>query len=191
MSAESGARTAKTRKAPTVRQPTSSTADTIFRRHRCLSRAQAARAAPASPWRWCELRNKPTHRTASPSAAVPEPDPSRSPLPNFSTETPPPPPDILDATSTTMEGAFTHMGNHLVSDSAATINAGAGDDESILDGDLSRGIASTRRRRMDDEETDVYDDDDMESMMSMPVGANGKPAAKAEEDVELPPHACA
>ncbi|KAF1918459.1 hypothetical protein BDU57DRAFT_199939 [Ampelomyces quisqualis] len=36
-----------------------------------------------------------------------------------------------------MEGAFTHMGNHLVSDSAATINAGAGDDESILDHGLT------------------------------------------------------
>jgi regulator of nonsense transcripts 1 len=92
-----------------------------------------------------------------------------------------------------MEGAFTHMGNHLVSDSAATINAGAGDDESILDGDLSRGMAATRRRRMDDEETEVYDDDDdLESMVSMPVdGANGKGEQKADEDVELPAHACA
>ncbi len=93
-----------------------------------------------------------------------------------------------------MEGAFTHMGNHLVSDSAATINAGAGDDESILHGDLSlsRGMTATNRRRMDDEETDVYDDDDMESMVSMPVdGTNGKVGQKAEEDVELPAHACA
>ncbi|OAG09504.1 uncharacterized protein CC84DRAFT_439224 [Paraphaeosphaeria sporulosa] len=92
-----------------------------------------------------------------------------------------------------MEGAFTHMGNHLVSDSAATINAGAGDDESILDGDLSRGITGSRRRRMDDEETDMYDDDDdMESLVSMPVdGANGKAGVKQEEEVELPAHACA
>lgn len=93
-----------------------------------------------------------------------------------------------------MEGAFTHMGNHLVSDSAATINAGAGDDESILDGDLSRGgLTGSRRRRMDDdEETDVYDDDDLESMVSMPVdGVNGKSGIRVEEPVELPPHACA
>lgn len=93
-----------------------------------------------------------------------------------------------------MEGAFTHMGNHLVSDSAATINAGAGDDESILDGNLSRSaLTGSRRRRIDDdEETDLYDDDDMESMMSMPVGgANGTGGMKAEEDVELPSHACA
>jgi regulator of nonsense transcripts 1 len=80
-----------------------------------------------------------------------------------------------------MEGAFTHMGNHLVSDSAATINAGAGDDESILD----HGLTGSRRRRIgeEDDETDIYDDDDMESMASMPVGgANGKPAMRAEEE---------
>ena len=83
-----------------------------------------------------------------------------------------------------MEGAFTHLGNHLVSDSASTINAG--DDESIFD------LQSPRRRRQDDDETDVFDDDDMESMASMAIdGAHGKMAAKAEEDVELPPHACA
>jgi hypothetical protein len=93
-----------------------------------------------------------------------------------------------------MEGAFTHMGNHLVSDSAATINAGAHDDDSILDGDLSRSnLGGPRRRRMDDdEETDIYDDEDMESMVSMPVdGQNGKAGKKAEEEVELPAHACA
>jgi hypothetical protein len=92
-----------------------------------------------------------------------------------------------------MEGAFTHMGNHLVSDSASTINAGAADDESILDGDLGRStLTGTRRRRVDDdEETDVYDDDDMESMASVAVdGVNGK-TLKVEEEVELPPHACA
>ena len=84
------------------------------------------------------------------------------------------------------------MGNHLVSDSAPTINAG--DDESILDGDLGRNtLTGSRRRRVDDdEETDVYDDDDMESMASMAVdGVNGKAGMKAEEEVELPPHACA
>jgi hypothetical protein len=93
-----------------------------------------------------------------------------------------------------MEGAFTHMGNHLVSDSAATINAGATDDESILDGDLSRTtLTGARRRRADDdEETDIYDDDDIESMVSMPVdGRNGKVGLKPEEEVELPAHACA
>ena len=81
-----------------------------------------------------------------------------------------------------MEGAFTHMGNHLVSDSAATINAGIDNDESILGGSLSR------RRRVDDD--DEYDDE--ESLASMPVGGpNGTAAMRAEEpDVELPAHAC-
>jgi hypothetical protein len=91
-----------------------------------------------------------------------------------------------------MEGAFTHLGNHLLSDSGPTINAG--DDESILDGDLGRSnLTSSRRRRLDDdEETDVYDDDDLESMASMAQdGTNGRPGAKADEEVELPPHACA
>jgi regulator of nonsense transcripts 1 len=83
-----------------------------------------------------------------------------------------------------MEGAFTHLGNHLVSDSASTINAG--DDESIFD------LQAPRRRRQDDDETDMFDDDDMESMASMAVDGNhANTAAKAEEDVELPPHACA
>lgn len=87
-----------------------------------------------------------------------------------------------------MEGAFTHLGNHLVSDSASTINAG--DDESILDGDLGRSNLNGRRRRLDeDDDGDGYDDDDMESMASMAVG--GKQGQKAEEEVELPSHACA
>ena len=98
-----------------------------------------------------------------------------------------------------MEGAFTHMGNHLVSDSASTINAGddlstIDPDESILDSEYGKGNLSggPRRRRHDDEETEAFDDDDMESMISMPVdGANGARPAKAEEDKELPAHACA
>jgi regulator of nonsense transcripts 1 len=90
-----------------------------------------------------------------------------------------------------MEGAFTHLGNHLVSDSASTINAGA-DDESILEGGFGRLPRGTRRRQ-DDEDFD--DDDDLESvtesMASMAVdGVNGKKAQK-EEDIELPSHACA
>ena len=114
-----------------------------------------------------------------------------------------------------MEGAFTHLGNHLVSDSASTINAG--DDESILDGTL--GVVSlpsgSRKRRTDgddEEDGDAFDDDDAdddtESMASMAVddgggvsGAaiNGTGAAKnpereaqrEDEAVELPEYACA
>lgn len=83
-----------------------------------------------------------------------------------------------------MAAAFNSLGNHLVSDSAAAINAG--DDLSTID--PSEGH---RRRRGDDDEY-LYDEDDMESLISQPVnGTNGKAASKPDEDVELPPHACA
>lgn len=100
-----------------------------------------------------------------------------------------------------MEGAFTHLGNHLISDSASTINAGddlstIDPDESILDREYGKGnlTGGPRRRRHDDEDegTEVFDDDDMESLVSMPVdGIDGKHGLRMEEDKELPPHACA
>lgn len=99
-----------------------------------------------------------------------------------------------------MQGAFTHFGNHLISDSASTINAGddlstIDPDESILDSEYGKGNLSggPKRRRHDDEETEAFEeDDDAESMISMPVdGANGTRPAKPEEEKELPPHACA
>lgn len=98
-----------------------------------------------------------------------------------------------------MEGAFTHLGNHLISDSASTINAGddlstIDPDESILDREYGKGnlTGGPRRRRHDDEETEAFDDDDTESMVSVPVdGANGFVAPKQEEEKELPAHACA
>ncbi|TID18438.1 ATPase AAA+ type core [Venturia nashicola] len=80
-----------------------------------------------------------------------------------------------------METAFAHLGNHLVSDSTSNINAG--DDESILD-------AFPHRRRKDDEETDVFDDDDVETESLASMAVDGK-APKQEEEVELPAHACA
>ena len=99
-----------------------------------------------------------------------------------------------------MEGAFTHLGNHLISDSASTINAGddlsaIDPDESILDREYGRGnlTGGPRRRRHDDEDEGIeaFDDDDTESMVSMPVdGANGKEGPRAEEEKELPSHAC-
>lgn len=96
-----------------------------------------------------------------------------------------------------MAEAFNNLENHLVSDSAAAINAG-GDDLSTIDADESvlerAGAAGGARRRRDDddEETDLYDDDDMESLISQPLdGVNGKPGPKPDEEVELPPHACA
>ncbi|KAF2221914.1 hypothetical protein BDZ85DRAFT_134820 [Elsinoe ampelina] len=96
-----------------------------------------------------------------------------------------------------MEGAFTHVGNHLISDSASAINAGddlstIDADESALDREYGRGNISggpMRRRAGDDDELD--DEDDLESLASAAVnGANGGLAPKQEE-VELPPHACA
>lgn len=106
---------------------------------------------------------------------------------------------LAEQMDNSMEGAFTHVGNHLVSDSASAINAGddlsaLDPDESLLDREFGKGNlgAAPRRRRHDDEETDVLEDDDAESMVSMPV--NGKNAAlgpQVQEEIELPPHACA
>lgn len=100
-----------------------------------------------------------------------------------------------------MEGAFTHVGNHLVSDSAAAINAGDDDlstldpDESLLYGKYSGrgGLGGARRRNDDDDnETETFDDDDTESLASVSVGLLGGLNLKApEEDKKLPPHACA
>jgi regulator of nonsense transcripts 1 len=101
-----------------------------------------------------------------------------------------------------MEGAFTHLGNHLVSDSAAAIKAGGSDELSNIDPgeDLTYGefggrgarVGNARRRQDDDDnETEVFDDDD-ESLASAPVDdmialkLNGP-----EEEKELPAHACA
>ncbi|KAL2178061.1 uncharacterized protein P884DRAFT_131962 [Thermothelomyces heterothallicus CBS 202.75] len=103
-----------------------------------------------------------------------------------------------------MEGAFTHLGNHLVSDSAAAIKAGGSDELSNIDPDENllygsyggrgtrTGLGNARRRQDDDDnETEVFDDDD-ESLASVPV--DGMKALKMnapEEEKELPAHACA
>ncbi|GAB7365669.1 hypothetical protein MBLNU230_g7010t1 [Neophaeotheca triangularis] len=97
--------------------------------------------------------------------------------------------------------AFNKVGNHLIGDSASTINEGDGlstidAGESALDGEYGRGNLNggPRRRRVgDDDETDVYDDDDdLESLASQAVnGANGHRRRQEEEEVELPAHACA
>lgn len=82
------------------------------------------------------------------------------------------------------------MGNHLVSNSAAAINAS--DDISTVDPDesilsLAKG---PRRRQHDDDESESIEEDDLESLASAAVDGN-KPVTKAEEEKELPPHACA
>ncbi|KFY10822.1 hypothetical protein V492_04832 [Pseudogymnoascus sp. VKM F-4246] len=99
-----------------------------------------------------------------------------------------------------MEGAFTHLGNHLISDSAAAINAG--DDLSAIDPEESLlygqyggagGLGPTRRRNDDDDnETEAYDDDDVESLASMAVdGMKSLGLRGVEDEKELPAHACA
>ncbi|TPX14421.1 uncharacterized protein E0L32_005385 [Thyridium curvatum] len=101
-----------------------------------------------------------------------------------------------------MEGAFTHLGNHLISDSAAAIKAGDNDDLSNIDPDESllygkfggrAGLGNARRRADDDDnETEVYDDEDDESVANVPVdGMRGLKLKDAEEERELPAHACA
>ena len=100
-----------------------------------------------------------------------------------------------------MEGAFTHLGNHLISDSASAINAGddistIGPDESLLEGEYGLGnlTGAPRRRRHDDDDdaTEVDADDDVESMASLAVdGQKRGRGVKVEDEKELPPHACA
>ncbi|KAK6597894.1 ATP-dependent helicase NAM7 [Botrytis cinerea] len=100
-----------------------------------------------------------------------------------------------------MESAFAHVGNHLISDSAAAINAGADDlsnidpDESLLYGQYGGhgGLGSSRRRSDDDDnETEVFDDDDNESLASVPVdGMKTLGLRGLEDEKELPAHACA
>jgi len=108
-------------------------------------------------------------------------------------------------TDHTMEGAFTHLGNHLVSDSAAAIKAGGSDELSNIDPDENLlygvyggrggrgGLGNARRRHDDDDnETEVFDDDDEESLASVPVdGMKGLKLGAQEEEKELPAHACA
>lgn len=96
-----------------------------------------------------------------------------------------------------MEGAFTHVGNHLISDSAAAIKAGADDlsaigpDESLLYGKFA-GRGGRRRADDDDNHTEVYEEDDNDSMNSAPVdGMAGLKLKGPEEEKELPAHACA
>lgn len=86
--------------------------------------------------------------------------------------------------------AFETIGNHLVSNSASAINAS--DDISSVDPDesvlsLAKG---PRRRQHDDEGSDDIEEDDLESLASHAIDGQ-KQAAKAEEEKELPPHACA
>lgn len=84
--------------------------------------------------------------------------------------------------------AFSNMGNHMVSNSAAAINAT--DDTSTIDPDESiLSLAKGPRRRQHDEDSDGPEEDDLESTTSAAQGQ--KESAKQEEEKELPSHACA
>ncbi|KAA8565048.1 hypothetical protein EYC84_010811 [Monilinia fructicola] len=110
-------------------------------------------------------------------------------------------PIYLSGHTVIMESAFAHVGNHLISDSAAAINAGA-DDLSNIDPDESLlyrqygghgGLGSSRRRDDDDDnETELFDDDDNESLASVPVdGMKTLGLRGLEDEKELPAYACA
>lgn len=97
-----------------------------------------------------------------------------------------------------MEGAFTHVGNHLISDSAAAIKAGADDlsaldpDESLLYGKYGGGRSGRRRADDDDNQTEAFEEDDNDSLNSVPVdGMSGLKLKNMDEEKELPSHACA
>lgn len=94
-----------------------------------------------------------------------------------------------------MEGAFTHVGNHLISDSAAAIKAddlvAIDTEESLLYGKYP-DRSGRRRADDDDNQTEAYEDDDNESLNSAPAdGVGGLKLKDAEEEKELPAHACA
>lgn len=96
-----------------------------------------------------------------------------------------------------MEGAFTHVGNHLISDSAAAIKAGADDlsaldpVESLLYGKYP-GPSGRLRADDDDNQTEAFEDDDNDSLNSVPVdGMLGMKLKASDEEKELPAHACA
>lgn len=97
-----------------------------------------------------------------------------------------------------MEGAFTHVGNHLISDSAAAIKAGADDlstlgpDDNLLYTKYSGGHSGRLRADDDDNQTEAFEDDENESLNSVPVDSMmGLKLKNAEEPKELPAHACA
>ena len=105
-----------------------------------------------------------------------------------------------------MEGAFNHVGNHLISDSAAAIKAD-NDDLSAIDPDENLlyskyggrdGLGSATRRRQDDDDNDTeaaFDDADNDSVVSTLADnlqyAKLEDHEEEEEEKELPAHACA
>jgi regulator of nonsense transcripts 1 len=100
-----------------------------------------------------------------------------------------------------MEGAFTHVGNHLISDSAAAINAGndlpnLDASDSLLFGDQPDRNGH-RRPGPNDTRAELPAEDDDESLSS--AAADGITGLKldngevdpGEVEQDLPAHACA
>jgi regulator of nonsense transcripts 1 len=90
-----------------------------------------------------------------------------------------------------MEGAFNHVGNHLVSDSAAAINAGADDLSGLGPSDSlfyskAPGTSPTGENRLE-----PYDDDDKDSVSTPVDPITGLKINGQEEEKQLPEHACA
>ncbi|KAG9252092.1 uncharacterized protein F5Z01DRAFT_249153 [Emericellopsis atlantica] len=103
---------------------------------------------------------------------------------------------IRNQPSLTMEGAFNHVGNHLVSDSAAAINAGADDLSGLGPSDglfYSKAPGGSTSRRLNDDENrlEPYDDDDKDSVSTPVDPITGLKMNGHEEEKELPEHACA
>ena len=92
-----------------------------------------------------------------------------------------------------MEGAFTHVGNHLVSDSAAAINAGVDDFSTLGGGDILQldGTSGRRRTNDDDNQTEALDDDDRDSDDSEQARLIAGISLKDAGEPKLPDHACA
>lgn len=96
-----------------------------------------------------------------------------------------------------MEGAFTHVGNHLISDSASAINAGddlstIDADESALDREYGRdNLTGGPRGPKTIEQGQIARDDDLESIASAALVSGDAQLAQDAQQVDLPAHACA
>lgn len=71
-----------------------------------------------------------------------------------------------------------------------------GDDSSVmaeLDDNNANALGRARPRRHDDEDegSEFFEDDDLESTVGGPANGNARGHGNAEEEKELPPHACA
>lgn len=81
-----------------------------------------------------------------------------------------------------------HSEDRLASEAASTTGA-VGDDRATVDFDDINVTHRPRRHDDDEEGSDV--DDDVESATSAQAVENSKVAGNAEEEKELPSHACA